>query len=162
MQITTIIPSKKIGTYFFLSFFILTMFNSCSVKEVEVGNIQSFNILEINKEYIEVDITAPIKNPNNFSFRISDVDLNITVNDINLGNINKINPIHIPKQSESVQHLIFKIKLEQIAKGGLLLIPSLLSNKAKIKVKGHIKTSKFLFSKKIKIDYDKTTPILKN
>ncbi len=160
---TTVIPLKKRGIfYLFLSIFTLTILSSCSVQDVEVGSIQSFRVLEINKEFIEVDITAPVKNPNNFSFKISDVDLNITFNDIDLGKINKIKSIHIPKKSENVQHFVFKIKLEQVTAGGLLLIPSLLSNKAKIKAKGYIKTSKFPFSKKIKVDYNKTTPIFKD
>ncbi len=155
-------PIRVFFTRFILLIFSLTILSSCSVKDVEVGNIQSFNVLEINKEYIEIDITAPVKNENNFSFRISDVDLNVTFNGIDLGKINKIKPIRILKKSESIQHLVFKIRLEQVAKGGLLFISSLLANKAKLKVKGYVKTSKFIFSKRIKVDYNQTTPIFSN
>ena len=139
--------------------FLSLILNSCTVKEVEVGNIKSFNIIEVNKEYITVDLAAKVKNPNNFSFTISKVNLDIKFNGVNLGTINKIKSVKIPKNSNDVQHLIFNLKLKNIAKGSLLFIPSLLTSKAKIKVTGYIKAKKFIFGKKINVDYNKTTKI---
>ena len=142
-----------------LSFTLL--FTSCEVKEVEVGSIQSFNIVNIDKEFVTIDITAKVKNPNNFSFTISKVNLDVSFNNVSLGKINKVKSVKIRKNSNELQHLIFKLKLEQITKGSLLFIPALLTNKAKIKVKGYIKASKFPYSKKINIDYNNTTKISK-
>lgn len=135
--------------------------NSCQIKEVEVGDIKSFNIINIDKEYVTIDIAINVKNPNNFSFTLSKVDLDLTFNSVHLGKIDEVEKVTIPKNSDTVQHLVFKLKMEHILKGSLLFIPSLLTNKAKIKVKGYIKTSKFPFSKKIEVDYHKTTPISK-
>ena len=70
--------------------FSLSLLSSCEVKEVEVGNIKSFNILNIDDEYVTVDLTAKVKNPNNFSFTISKVDLDVTFNGVELGKINKV------------------------------------------------------------------------
>jgi LEA14-like dessication related protein len=151
---------KNILSIFSLFVFLLT-FQSCEVKEVEVGNIKSFNIVNIDKEYVTIDLTAPINNPNNFSFTISKVNLDLTFNNVNLGKIDEVERLKIPKNSNEVQHLIFKLKLEQIMKGSMLFIPALLTNKAKIKVKGYVKASKFPFGKKIDVDYDKTTKISK-
>ena len=140
---------------------LMLFLSSCEVKEVEVGNIQSFNIINIDKEYVTIDITAKVKNPNNFSFTISKVNLDVSFNNVALGKINKVKSVKIRKNSNELQHLVFKLKLEQITKGSLLFIPALLTNKAKIKVNGYIKASKFLYSKKIKVDYNNTTKISK-
>ncbi|MBN2668369.1 MAG: LEA type 2 family protein [Bacteroidales bacterium] len=143
-------------------FLVFTFFlYSCEVKEVEVGNLQSFNINEITKEYIEVVLAAPIKNPNNFGFTISDVDLDITFNGIALGKINKVKNVKIDANSDEVKHLVFRIQLDKLAKGGLLIVPSLLTNRAKVEVHGYVKARKFLFNKKIPVDYNKTTKISK-
>ncbi len=146
----------KLVIFFILSSVIL---NSCNVKEVEVGSIKSFNILNIDEEYVTIDLTADVNNPNNFSFTISKVDLDVSFNGVKLGKINKVEKIKIPKNSSQEQHLIFKLKLEHIMKGSMLFIPALLTNKAKIKVTGYIKAAKFPFGKKIKVDYNKTTKI---
>ncbi len=139
----------------------LTMY-SCQVKEVQVSEIKSFNILNIDDKYVTIDITAKVNNPNNFSFTISKVNLNVTFNKVDLGTINKVQSVRIKKKSNEIQHLIFKLELKQIMKGSMLFIPSLLTNRAKIKIKGYIKASKFPFGKKIDIDYNKTTQISKD
>lgn len=136
--------------------------SSCDVKEVEVGEIQSFNILKIDKEYVTVDIAANMRNPNTFSFTISQVDLDVTFNGVYLGKINKVKDVRIPKNSDELQHLEFKLKMENIVKGSMVFLPALLSNKAKIKIKGFVKASKFPFGKKIEVDYDKTTKFTKD
>jgi len=137
--------------------------SSCSVQEVEVGNIKSFNIVEIGSEYITIDISVPIKNPNNFSFTIKKVNLDVHFNGYDLGKIDKVEKVTIKKQSNEVQHLVFKLKLKDIMKGSMLFIPALLTNRAKIKVTGYIKASTYLlFSKKIKVDYNKKTKISKD
>ena len=142
--------------------FIIFFLSSCQVEEVEVGNIQSFNIVNINESYVTIDLAAKVRNPNSFSFTISKVNLDVTFNDVRLGKINKVKRIKIPKNSNEVQHLVFKLKLEHIMKGSLLFIPSLLTNKAKIKITGYVKASKLLIGKKIKVDYNKTTKISQN
>ena len=139
----------------------LLLFSSCEVKEVEVGDIQSFSILSIDDKYVTVDLTANVKNTNNFSFTISKVDLDVTFNKVSLGKIHKIKNVRIEKNSNKLQHLIFKLDLKQIKKGSMLFHPALLTNRARIKVKGYIKVSKFPFGKKIEVDYDKSTKFIK-
>ena len=153
---------KKILSILFVALLSSFLFSSCTVKEVEVGNIESFNIVKIDKEYVTVELAANVKNPNTFSFTISKVDLDVTFNGVYLGKINKVKDVRIPKKSNEVQHLEFKLKMENVVKGSMVFIPALLSNKAKIKVKGFVKASKFPFGKKIEIDYDKTTKITKD
>ena len=140
---------------------LLLLFSSCEVKEVEVGDIQSFSILSIDDKYVTVDLTANVKNTNNFSFTISKVDLDVTFNKVSLGKIHKIKNVRIEKNSNKLQHLIFKLDLKQIKKGSMLFLPALLTNRARIKVKGYIKVSKFPFGKKIEVDYDKSTKFIK-
>ena len=138
---------------FVTSLFLLT---SCEIKEVEVGKLESFKIVKITKEYITLDIAAPLKNDNNFSFTIQKAQLDITFNNIKLGRIDKIEKVRVKKKSNDVHHFIFRVPLKEMLGGGLLSIPALLSNKANIKVVGFVKASTWLFfSKKIDVNYSK-------
>jgi len=133
--------------------FILT---SCDIKEVEVGKLESFKIVEITKDYITLDIAAPLKNDNNFAFTIQKAQLDISFNNIPLGKIDKIKKVRVAKKSNDVHHLEFRVPLKEMLKGGLLSIPALLSNKANVKVKGFIQASTwFIFTKKIDVNYSK-------
>jgi LEA14-like dessication related protein len=143
---------------------ILLMFTltSCEVKEVEFGNIESFNIVKIDQDYITVNIAARIKNPNSFGFTISKVDLDLSFNGFDLGKINKIKKVKVKKNSNDIKNLIFKIELKNIVKGSMLFIPALLTNKVKIKITGYVKASKFPISKKIEVNYNQNTKISKD
>ena len=145
-------------TILFSSIFLLS---SCDVKEVELVNIDSFNIVSIEKEDITIDVVAQIKNPNNFSFSITKVDLDIKFNNYFLGKINEIKKVSIKKNSNELQHLIFTFKLKDVMKGTIVFLPALLTNQANIEINGYVKASSFLMSKKIKVNYNKKTKISK-
>ena len=142
-------------------FILVFLFSSCNVKEVELVNIDSFNIVSIEKENITIDVVAQINNPNNFSFSITKVNLDITFNNFFLGKINKIKKVNIKKNSNELQHLIFTFKLKDVMKGTIVFLPALLTNQAEIGITGYVKASSFLISKKIEVDYNKKTKISK-
>ncbi len=158
---SSILNFRKIGLQLSFLFLIIMLLPSCQVKDIKVGDIQSFQIEEITKDYILVNLAIPVQNDNAFSFTVSKVDLTISVNEINLGKIEEITPIRIPKKSSVVQQFVFQFKLADLDKESVLLIPALLSNEAKMGVKGYMKASKFLFSKKIDVNYHKETRILR-
>ena len=144
------------------SFILLSLlFISCDIKEVELVNIESFNIVSIEKEYVTVDVVSQIQNPNNFSFSITKVDLDITFNNYFLGKINEVKKVTIKKNSSDIHHLIFKFKLKDVMKASIVFLPAMLTNKANIKISGYVKASSFLISKKIEVNYNKKTKISK-
>lgn len=147
--------------YIITLIFSIFILSSCDVKEVELVNIDSFNIVSIEKEDITIDVIAQIKNPNNFSFSITKVDLDIKFNNFFLGKINEIKKVNIKKNSNELQHLVFKFKLKDVMKGTIVFLPALLTNQANIEITGYVKASSFLVSKKIEIEYNKKTKISK-
>ena len=136
--------------------------SSCEVKDITVGNIESISIVEMNKDYIDVDIMIPIKNPNNFGFKVTKADINLEMNGVSLGKISKFKKVKIPANSNDTHKFSVRVKMEDMKQGGLAFLGSLLSNKAGLNMKGYIKARSFLLTKKIDVDYNKNVKLFKN
>jgi LEA14-like dessication related protein len=148
----------KYLTIFTIAVFILT---SCNIKDVEVGKIESVSIKELTKEHISLELMVPVKNNNDFSFTISDVNLDLSLNNVALGKVNKTSKLKIPANSNSVHPFEVEIKFSKLADNPLSLFSSLISNKIGLKAKGYIKARKFLIWKKYPIDENQSVKLFK-
>ena len=139
------------------------LITSCEVQDVKIGKLESFNIVNITKDFITIDIAVPVDNPNNFGFAIQKAKLDITMNKVALGSIDKIKKVRIAKNSNDIHHFVFRLPFNKMMNGGLLSIPALLTGRAHIKITGFVKASTWLlFTKKIEVNYDKRIRIGKN
>ena len=154
-------PFMKIKIYL-IAIISIFLFSSCDVKEISVGNIEGISIVEMNKDYIDVDILIPIKNPNNFGFKVTKADINIEMNGVSLGKVSKFKKVKIPANSNDTHKFSVRVKMEDMKQGGLAFLGSLLSNKAGLNMKGYIKARSFLITKKIDVDYNKNVKLFKD
>jgi LEA14-like dessication related protein len=150
---------KIVCIFALISVFFLT---SCQVKEITVGDIKGLNITAMNSNYIDLGIMIPINNPNNFGFKLVKADISIEMNGVVLGKINKLKKVKIPANSNEVHTFELRVSMDDLKSGGLAFLGSLLSNKAKVDMKGYIKARSFLISKKVDIDYNKSVKLFKN
>ena len=152
----------KIRTIVLISIISIFIFSSCQVKEITIGNIEGISIVEMNKDYIDVDIMIPIKNPNNFGFKVTKADVNIEMNGVSLGKISKFKKVKIPANSNDTHKFSVRVKMKDLKQGGIAFLGSFLSNKAGLNMTGYIKARSFLVSKKIDIDYNKRVKLSKD
>ena len=152
----------KFRIVFIFAFLSTFFFTSCDVKEITVGDIESVSITEMTSEYIAVEIKIPINNPNNFGFKLVKADIDIEMNGVQLGNINKLKRVKIPANSNDVHTFNLQVSMDDLKQGGLAFLGSLLSNKAGVNMKGYIKARSFLISKKVDVDYDKSVKLFKD
>ncbi len=151
---------KKVVLIFIVSIFIFT---SCKFKEVTVGDVQNIAISEMTDEYVAVDLFIPIKNPNNFAFKISKINLDIGLNGVDLGKAYKMSKVKVPANSNDTYKFTVKIKLKSAANSSMAFLGAMLSNKAKLKMKGYIKAKAFVVgSKKIDVDMNKSVKLFKD
>jgi len=151
---------KKTLIIFIVSIFIFT---SCKFKEVTVGDVQNIAISEMTDEYVAVDLFIPIKNPNNFAFKISKINLDISLNGADLGKAYKMTKVKVPANSNDTHKFTIKVKLKSVTNGSMAFLGAMLSNKAKLKLKGYIKAKAFVVgSKKIDVDMNKSVKLFKD
>ncbi len=112
---------------FLLPFIVIAIFAankfSCSTDAFapEIKGIKDFEIYEINKNEVLLNVTALAKNKNRFEVLLSDIDLNIFQKNDSLGTAKGKDEINIPSDSTGEIKLMLNIpikKLAQILAGG--------------------------------------------
>ena len=146
-------------TFFIYAFLILL--TSCTIREVEIGKIEGVSLKEVTKEHVTLELMVPVKNNNNFSFTISDVNLDLTLSNVDLGKVKKATKLKIPANSNAVQTMEFDIKFSKLASNPLTLLSSILKNKVDLKANGYIKVRKFLFTKKYLVNENQKVKLFK-
>ena len=127
--------------------------NSCSIQDVSVGTPKDVKVNNLSLNGISIEGKIPIENPNNFGFNLSKINIEVYVNDINIGRINKREKIHIKPHSKNSYPLKYDATFKDIVKDPITLTNAFTKGSVTIKLSGYVTASKFLLSKKIKVEH---------
>ena len=98
----------------------------------------------------------PINNPNNFKFKVTDIDLDINLNGTDLGKVKELKNIKIPANSNETHTFLVEVEFSKVLAGSLNILGSLMKkDKAKVKLKGKIHVKSFMIGKTIDVNLDK-------
>jgi LEA14-like dessication related protein len=147
--------------YFFFIIIISALFTSCSVKDVEVGKIEGVSIKDLTKDHISLELMIPIKNNNDFSFSVSDIKMELSLNNVALGQVKKCSKLKIPANSNEVHSFDIDIKFSKLTDNPMALISSVIKNRVDLKANGFIKVRKCIFTKKYDIDENQSVKLFK-
>ncbi len=125
----------------------------CRVNQVEIGDIERMSMEGFDANGLQLKVMIPVKNPNNFPFTITKMDIDININDYDLGTVNKISKIKVPANSDESHPVTFNIDLAGgILGGGLAMLRLYRASEYRVKLKGEIKVRSFLVWKTIPVD----------
>ncbi|MBI9055573.1 MAG: LEA type 2 family protein [Bacteroidales bacterium] len=80
------------------------LLSACSVyKSVDIGGVDKVDFKGMVDNKISLQLKVPIKNPNAYKLKITDMDLDVTINGKYLGKMKTSSDIIIPKKSDEVQ-----------------------------------------------------------
>jgi LEA14-like dessication related protein len=147
--------------YFLILIIISAFFTSCTIKDVEVGKIEGVSIKDLTKDHISLELMIPIKNENNFAFTISDINMELSLNHVSLGQVKKCSKLKIPANSNEVHSFDLDIKFSNLTENPLALVSMVIKNKIDLKAKGYIKARKCIFIKKYNIDENQSVKLFK-
>lgn len=141
----------KIGIV--LSSLYLLILSSCfSYQQVTIDKIEDLHIKNVGKKGIQAEITAKITNPNKYNIRVKSSDLSVKLNSSDIGTANIVKPVKIKKNATAEYIIEIDVTYKDLAGGVLGAIPGILLKKsAKLDVKGTIKGSAGLISKKVDV-----------
>lgn len=126
---------------------------SCSgFESIEVGEIEDVRFGNFAGRAVEFEVLMSIENPSSFRFRISDVDLDVYVNNEYLGKITNVDNVLIPSRSEELYAFPLKVEFSNILKGALSMYNFLIEREAEIVVKGAINVRSFPFTRSMRVD----------
>ena len=127
---------------------------SCSIQEISVGKPQNVKIENLSLSGIKISGKIPVNNTNNFGFNIKGAKLDISINGVPVGSINKKEKIHIKPKSNTAYPINYEASFKDIVKDPAALRNALTKGSGTVKLSGHVKVSKFIISKKIKVEHE--------
>lgn len=133
----------------------LSMLSSCIYKDVEIVKLENVFVKQFSSKGIAAEVFLKVKNPNGYDITIVGSDLNIIINDREVGKATISDKITFPKKTENVQRFIIESDFEKLGSGVLATLASvLLTQSVKLGVKGDITAKALFLQKKIKVDFN--------
>lgn len=135
-----------------LILFAVFCFSCKPLEELNVSNVESFNLTKITQQKLEGEIGIKINNPNKMGFSIFPSEFNINFSGLDLGKARLYKKVRIAGNSEKVY--IFKLNSDLSDLNPMELLKLFGSEKlGNIEVKGNLKVGKFLVKRKIPVSY---------
>ena len=137
---------------FLLFVAVLFTFASCAgFEDIEIGEIEDVRFSNISGRSVEFEVSMAIDNPSAYRFRITDVDLDVYVNDDFIGNIKNVDRILIPGNSFELYTFPMQVEFSNILKGAFTMYNFFLERHAEVVIEGNIKVRSFPLYKNIPV-----------
>ncbi len=127
---------------------------SCSVQQINIGNPEGVEVEELSMKAVKLQIMIPIENPNNFSFKIRNINLDLIINDRNVGKVKKMDKVKIPANSKDTYPVSFELTTKDALANILFLVGELQKRNPELKVTGTVTVSKLGIPKRIKVEHE--------
>lgn len=139
-----------------ITLFSIVLLSSCTVKSVEMGDIEGIELISVSKDGIKFNVMIPISNENNYSLSVRKVDLDVQrKSGESIAHITGNNNIKLKPNSKETYRFNFDLKFTSLKNISFEVISTFLKRSAHLKIKGYIKVGKFLYTKKIEVDEQK-------
>ncbi len=130
---------------------VIILLSSCSLKPITVGDVKDVSLKKLTKESVTLVVKIPIKNENKFKFKITDVNIDMSVEGKKIGKIKRLDNITIPANSNNVYDFEIEAEFSKLMKGSMALMASFMKRSINVKLDGHIKAKAFGMPKKVEI-----------
>ncbi|MDP4827216.1 MAG: LEA type 2 family protein [Flavobacteriales bacterium] len=141
-----------------LLFLVMSTMVSCKFyKDVEVLDVEDVNITKFNKDLVEAEITLRIKNPNWYAVTLTQSDIDVFVNQKEMGKVMLTEKVKLPSKSVNSRKLVLRGNYKDI-KGSFLdnLLSLLFANKADFQAKGFVTGKALLVKRKVPVDFSES------
>ncbi len=138
----------------------IIMLSSCTFQEVEFKKIESFKLIKVENTGALVELNVSLNNPNRIAFTVHDVDMNVFINQTNIGKVNLQEKVKIPGHSSKTHRFLIKANYGDLAVGGFSsILSAVLSKKINFSCQGNIKGSSYGISKTVPVNYQGDVPL---
>jgi LEA14-like dessication related protein len=143
----------NIATKISIIFLFTVIFSGC-YKQVEFKELETVTI-DMNNSEGSFILFIKLNNPNFFPIKITESDLNFSVNNINFGQVNSKQKIKLPANTETIIEVPIKLSITGLLFQYNELINIFKNKEANFKIKGNIIAQAFFIKKTIDINQEK-------
>jgi len=159
VQSNFIKSNMKLARYCFIVL-LVGLISSCEVKDIQLVEVESVKVLNVNKRNIDGILNIKLENPNAFGVKVKSADFEIWANNAVVGKAKLTDPFKIESNSTQSYPVHLSGDLSNAISGGIGSIVGLLMGKEPtMRIKGNLKASSFLITKTVEIDEQTDIPI---
>lgn len=126
----------------------------CEFEEPDISDVKNFKMVDMDLNTMNVQFDVDVNNPNGFNFKIKGGDVDIKINDEEMGTVKLSEKIKIRKKRENTYTIPLRIELKNGALFKLIKISQ--SDNIVVKADGTVKGSVMGISKKVPISESRT------
>jgi LEA14-like dessication related protein len=135
---------------------IAVLVSSCTIRPIVVKKVGTVQVKEYSMKGATVELALVVENPNAIGFAIYKSDLNIKLNNIDLGSASIAKRIKVKRKSEKEYTVVLKSDFSKITPAMLLSMGQLFSsgklNNATVAVNGQLKAGNLFYKKSFPVD----------
>lgn len=153
---------KRLNFIFIFSAILLVSTSCLRMDQINIRDLEDITITSLNDDIIKMEMSFIISNPNDFRFRVSDVNLDIIVGDKVIGNISDMPPFDLLPDSVQSLKLPVSIDLKVLESEGNDIVKTLIKKGGRMRVKGYFSARAFLFTMQVEVDKERRINIFKS
>lgn len=144
----------------FVLVLLMASLTSCKFHQVEFKKFESFKLLRTTSKEAVVELQVMVKNPNSFPITVSSVDLDVSLNQTNIGKVTLDEKVRIKARSEKLQRFVIKANYSDLAVGGFSsLLSMVLSKKVNLSCNGTVNARSMGISRNLPLSYTGEVPL---
>lgn len=145
----------------FLGLIVLVSFSSCSLfKPVQVKKIEAVRVIKNSERGMELEVSLVLQNPNFMKISITQGELALWLNKVDMGAIKLNDKVILPAYSEIHQKFTVQLDLSNALLGGISTLMSVLqNNSATLHIKGNVRAKALFISREFPVDESAHIPL---
>ncbi|MBN1953226.1 MAG: hypothetical protein JW801_18620 [Bacteroidales bacterium] len=141
---------------FLAGIFIIILVASCGrYKDIQIGEVQDFEIKGFNKDALVLEIKVPIDNPSVFNIEITEMDARVYINDKYIGKVNSTDTVMLHKKSEEVHDLNMNVRLANFLGSAMKVMNLKKGSQIHLRLEGFMMARVMGLRKKVSFDESK-------
>ena len=129
------------------------LISGCSgYEEIKVSNVKDVTYQEFKGNTLRLSITATVDNPNYFSVRIKDANMDLRLSDRVIGNVTQMEHIVLEGKTKKDYKIQVSIEMKDLTSNFIGLSRVLMNEPHKLNLSGTVHVKSFLYSKTFQVD----------
>ena len=144
---------KRFGVHLLLFIGLISILSSCKIEEPTLTSLDRFEIIKMENQKADVEVTMTVNNPNSQKFKLKTATFDVLVNEIFIGVATLIDPSELPANGSHQVNLKVNLTIEKsITELATSLGMAILTNNITVRVKGDAKGKMGLLTRTVEID----------